>query len=344
MRSFTPLEIIKSNRKYKESKSLTGFTLIETLVTIFILALIIGVVFGLIVFLYRTHGYAWEESQAIEEARRGIEAMTKEIREARTGEDGSYPLEKAEDKQIVFYSDIDNDGRTEKVRYFLGTVNSGILIQECQTDSGGGTCSVAFSNFFTGILKSAQLKVSVEGDLDRSAEYVTVSVDGNNLGNICQIGCSHCAGVWQGTTIYDVISQAQDNEIQFSADASSAVGYECPVGSPNHSMKARFEFSWEEEIIGAGNELKKGIIEPTGSPIEYPSEQENISLLTSYVRNAPPIFEYFDNQGDKIEEYPARLIDTKIMKVYLVVNVNPNRPPDNHELESYVQLRNLKEE
>ncbi len=32
------------------------------------------------------------------------------------------------------------------------------------------------------------------------------------------------------------------------------------------------------------------------------------------------------------------------MKVYLVVNVDPNRPPQDFELESFVQLRNLKVE
>ena len=47
---------------------------------------------------------------------------------------------------------------------------------------------------------------------------------------------------------------------------------------------------------------------------------------------------------NEITSVPARLVDTKLMKVYLVVNVNPNRPPNEFELESFVQLRNLKAE
>ncbi|MCX6760927.1 MAG: type II secretion system protein, partial [Candidatus Nealsonbacteria bacterium] len=91
-----------------------GFTLPETITTIFIFALIMGVTSSLIVFGYRIYSHSWEQATAVDEARKGIEVMTKEIREARTGEDGSYPLEKADDKQVIFYSDIDGDNKTER--------------------------------------------------------------------------------------------------------------------------------------------------------------------------------------------------------------------------------------
>jgi type II secretory pathway pseudopilin PulG len=327
------------------TSSIKSFTLIETLVAILIFALAMGAASGLIIMGYRTYSYTWQQSIAIDEARRGIEIMVREMRQAQVGEDGSFPVEKAGDKEFIFYSDVDKDGQTEKIRYFLGTVNSGTLTQECQTAVGGGSCTVNFSNFFTGTLKSVQVKVYVDGDLDSSNEYVSISADGTVLiNNLCQTGCIHCAGAWQGTATFDVMTQAQDNSIQFRAQASSRVGKECPSASPDHSMKARFELSWTEEIIGVGNELKKELIEPVGIPVEYHSDQKKISIITSYVRNAPPIFEYFDADGNQIEDYPARLKDTKMMKVSLVVNVDPDRPPNEFELESMVQLRNLKEE
>ena len=321
-----------------------GFTFIETIVTIFIFVLIMGAVTGFIVIAYRTHGYTWEQSIAIDEARRGIETMVREIREAKEGDDGSFPIEKAGDREFIFYSDIDNDGQVERVRYFLGTVSSGNQIQKCVTFVKGGACNVTFSNFLKGTLKSAQVKVSVEGDLGAANEYVEIFADGIKQGNLCQSGCSDCAASWQGTTIFDVTSQATDNSIQFTTDATFQVDPSCNWEESNHSMKARFELSWTEEIPGAEHEFKKGLIEPTGSPIKYPLDQEKISIISSYVRNVPPIFEYFDQNGNKIEEYPARLKDTKLMKVYLVINVNPNRPPQDFELESSVQLRNLKAE
>jgi len=324
-----------------------SFTLIETLVAIFVFILLMGAVSGAILMLYRTHDYQWQQSLAIEEARRGIETMAWELREARQGENGAYPIEYAGDKEIIFYSDIDNDGKTERVRYFLGEIVNQTLTQKCVTFTSGGTCSVSFSNFFSGVLKSAQARVSVEGDLGSSNEYVDIYVDSQNLGRLCVSGCTDCAGTWQGTQIFDVFSYAQDNSLSFLADASSRVNSgtgepTCNWEEPAHKMKANFELTFSQEI--QGTELKKGVIEPEGDPPTYLSDQEKIFVITSYVRNAPPIFEYLDKDNQKIENYPVRLGDIRGMRVYLVVNIDPNRPPNEFEIKSYVQLRNLKSE
>lgn len=189
-----------------------GYALIEIITGITIFSLIFGVLISLIVLGYHIQNYAWQQSLAIGEARRGIETMVNEIRKASLGEDGSYIIEKAEDYQFIFYSDINNDGKTERVRYFV-----------------------------------------------------------------------------------------------------------------------------DEKIF------KKGVIEPSDWPIKYPIKNEQIYILSQYVQNQPPIFRYYDSQGVELPA-PARLKDTKLMKVYLVINVDPNRPPNDFELESSVQLRNLKEE
>lgn len=192
-------------------------SLVEALVTlsIFLLALIATI--GMILGLYRAHYYTFWQAQAIEEARNGIEIMIKEIREARPGDDGSYIIEKAEDYEFIFYSDIDLDGDTERVRYFI-----------------------------------------------------------------------------------------------------------------------------------EGTDFKKGVIEPQGFPPVYiidpqhPQYSEKIFILSKYLRNQPPIFRYYDGNLQELP-VPARLKDTKLMKVYLVINVNPNQPPQDFVLESEVQLRNLKD-
>lgn len=315
-----------------------GFTLIETLVTIAVFGLTMGALTSLILMIYKTHSYTWENAAAVSEARRGIETMVKEIREAREASDGSFVIEKADDKEFIFYSDIDNDGKTERVRYFLGTVNSGTQTQECQTSVAGGACSVPFSNFLQGTLTSASVKVSVDGDMGQdNKEYAEIYADGTKIGEVCRTKCSDCTGAWQGTATFDVASYSADNSVNFLADATSYVGPGCP-----NVMKAKFEFSFTEDLSGLAHEFKKGAIKPVGDPPTYPSEQEVITILTPYVRNVPPIFEYFDANSNKIIEYPARLGDTKMMKVFLVVNVNPDRPPFDFQLESFVQLRNLK--
>lgn len=309
-------------------------------VTIF--ALVMGVVTAFVVTAYRVYGYSWQQTVAINEARKGIEVMVKEIREARTGDDGSYPIKKTENKEFIFYSDIDKDGEIERVRYFLGTAGSGELTQECVTFADGGSCDVDFSGFLNGTLESAEVKVSVEGDFGwKNQEYAEIYVfpEGVHLGDVCRTSCSDCPDSWQGTATFDATDYAGDDSIEFIADASEQVGPWCP-----HSMKAKFELSWTETLAGGDTDFKKGVINPTGDPIQYPLDQEEIWVLSSYIRNTPPIFKYYDGEGNEIEDYPSRLIDTKLMKVFLIVDINPDRSPLPFELESSVQLRNLKEE
>jgi len=319
-----------------------GFTFVETIITIFVFSALIGIVANLITMAYRSHGYSLQQSIAIDEARKGIKIIAKEIREARPGDDGSYPIEKAEDKEFIFYSDVDKDGATERIRYFLGSVNSGSQTQECVTFADGGFCEVTFSNFASGTIESAQLIISVEGDFGNSLEYTVISANGTELGNLCESGCSDCAGDWQGTTVFDVTAFAATSSLKFTADAESSVNDICDWVDPNHAMKVRFEFSWTETLTDGEHEFKRGVINPTTPPIEYPSDQERIDIITSYVRNDPPIFKYFDANNQEITERPARLRDTKVMELDLIININPNRTPQEFELKSAVQLRNLK--
>jgi len=188
-----------------------GFTLIETIITIFVFTLTMGAISGFIVMVYRTHSYTWQQSIAVDEARKGIETMVKEIRETRTGEDGSYPLFSTQDSEFGFFADIDRDSAIEKVRYFV-----------------------------------------------------------------------------------------------------------------------------------EGTDFKKEVIKPVGIPAVYPSENKVRTVLSKYVRNSLPIFRYFDGDGNELSA-PARRKETKLIRVYLVINVNLNRPPQNFELQSEVQIRNLKE-
>lgn len=321
-----------------------GFTIIETIVTIFVFTLMWIALMQSIRMIYRIQGYAFQQSLAINEARKGVEAMAREIRSARMSDNGAYPIEKAEDKQFIFYSDVDNDGKTERVRYYLAVMNAGAQSQDCYVKTTGGSCGVSFSNFLVGNLKSAQVKISLEGDLNASDEFAEIYSDSVKIGQQCPAGCTQCGGRWESAQTYDVTEAARDGSIQFLADASDGVNTKCNWIVSNHTLRALFEFSWIEEIPNSDNQLKKGVIEPVGSPAAYPADQEKVTTVSAYVRNYPPLFEYYDKNGVKITSNPSILKDTKMMKLYMVVNVNPNRAPDEYEMESYVQLRNLKEE
>lgn len=318
-----------------------GFTLIEVIVTISIFTIVLIAISSLVTTMYRTHGYAFQQSIAIEEARRGVDTMQKEIRRARQGEDGSYPIEKASEKEFIFYSDIDGDGKTERVRYFIGTINSEIKTENCITDERGGSCSFVFSNFLKGEITFAQVKISLDGDLGRNSEFADIYINGNSYGRICQNGCVDCANTWQGTEVFDITNLAGDNSLEISIEASNQVRPICSFQEEDYSMRAEVVFSFQEEIPGSGHLLKKGITKFDSSTLSYGGE-EKIEIVSSYVRNSPPIFEYFDKEGNLIKEDPARLIDTKLMKIFLIVNINPDRTPGDFSLESYTYLRNLK--
>ncbi len=330
-------------KSYLKSR-LGGFTIIETLIVIFVFTLITGALSGLLIMAYRNYGYIFQQAQAIDEARKGIKTMIKEIREARFGDEGSYPIERADNKEFIFYSDVDDDGDTERVRYSLGTVSAGEQTQECVSFGSGGFCDTVFSNFLSGDLEYAEVKLYLEGDLGLASEYVEIFADGTKLGDACISGCSDCAEAWQGVAIFDVTSQAEDDYIQLTADSSSEVGAFCDWVESDHSIKVKFVFSWTEDMPESSNEFKKGIIEPTAPPIQYPLSQEKVYTISSYVRNSPPIFRYFDENGQEITDRAERLRNTKTIELYLIINVNPYRTPEEFELKSSVQLRNLKEE
>lgn len=103
----------------KKLNNQTGVSLVETLIVIFAFALIMVSLNQFILSGYRAYNYNFQQTAAINEARRGIETMVKEIREAKSGDDGSYPLVEAGDSEFIFYSNIDSDSATERVRYFL---------------------------------------------------------------------------------------------------------------------------------------------------------------------------------------------------------------------------------
>lgn len=98
---------------------LDGFTLIELLITLAILTIVLGLV--------GFFGRYWRESltktfygaQAIDDAYRLVNSLTNNLRQLEQGESGQYPIVAANDQDLAFFADIDDDGVVELVRYWL---------------------------------------------------------------------------------------------------------------------------------------------------------------------------------------------------------------------------------
>ncbi len=124
------------------SRSGPGFTLIETVVVISMTALIFAAVSWAIVSFYRANAYVIQQSFAVNNARKGVEKMVKEIREATYSDVGSYPIVSASSSEFIFYSDVDRDNKVERIRY---TIN-GINLERGETKSSGDPLAYDLEN------------------------------------------------------------------------------------------------------------------------------------------------------------------------------------------------------
>jgi prepilin-type N-terminal cleavage/methylation domain-containing protein len=103
----------------------------------------------------------------------------------------------------------------------------------------------------------------------------------------------------------------------------------------------------------------KGVAKPSGSPLKYPENSsgipiytnDQITIISNYVVNttSQPVFEYYDGNypivisNNPIPVASLNTSDVKLVKVRLWVNIKPLTAPDNINLESFVEFRNLNE-
>jgi hypothetical protein len=100
-------------------KNNAGFTLIEIITTFGIMVFVIFVFGSYIINSYDTISFVEELNEAVGSAKDGINVMNQELRECDSAENGAFAFNTADEQEVIFYSDIDIDDDTEKIRYFL---------------------------------------------------------------------------------------------------------------------------------------------------------------------------------------------------------------------------------
>jgi len=101
------------------SNSQRGLTLLETVIFLGIFILIISAIVASLRYVYRGQRFAFEQADATRSARSGLEQAVRDLREASYADDGAYPIVAMTYMSLTFYSDYDNDGKIERIRYFL---------------------------------------------------------------------------------------------------------------------------------------------------------------------------------------------------------------------------------
>lgn len=195
------------------SKNTQGFTLLEitVVIAIFIALSIVGADF--VISGLKANIFGYEQDTAVSNARKVINVINQEIRETAQSDRGDYLLDTVATNTLTFFSNIDSDSNTEKIRYFLD-----------------------------------------------------------------------------------------------------------------------------------GTSLKKGVIHPTGTPLEYQGANEIVTKVADYINNQSlAVFTYFDTNNNQISNPTTYKKNIRLIHLMLKINVTPNRAPIDYIVNTDVQIRNLKD-
>lgn len=127
------------------------------------------------------------------------------------------------------------------------------------------------------------------------------------------------------------IKLAQDNELTVFCDFD------------NDGITERLHFYFQDGKIIMGSTKPANTV-----PKTYPNEDQATEIIAANIVNdsSVPVFYYYnknypgDQTGNPVPT-PASVSDIRLIKIFLKININPNRAPDNIEMQSFAELRNL---
>lgn len=162
--------------KDRENKN-SGFTLVEIIFTI---SIFVVVFFTLTLFSKNIWTFSTFISNGldnIDTSRNALKMMVAEIRTASQADTGAYIISEASDTTFSFYSDINNDGLKEKVRYFLDNE----LIKKGVITPMGSPLSYNSANEIITTVASYIINSSIfsyyDKDYDGTSESLSLPVD-----------------------------------------------------------------------------------------------------------------------------------------------------------------------
>lgn len=101
-----------------KSQKISGMTIIEVLIALLIFTIGIQGFTWLFMRTWKVNKFNLETGQMSLAASHALDDMRTLIRKTQQGDNGAYPIEKASENEIIFFSDVDNDGLAERVHFY----------------------------------------------------------------------------------------------------------------------------------------------------------------------------------------------------------------------------------
>ena len=96
----------------------SGLTLIEMIMAIAIFTIGIEGFTLLFTKVWKNNSYVLEMGQSSMAVSQGLNKMADYIRNTKQGDDGAYPVQSADNNDLVIFSDYDKDGVTERLHFY----------------------------------------------------------------------------------------------------------------------------------------------------------------------------------------------------------------------------------
>lgn len=139
----------------------------------------------------------------------------------------------------------------------------------------------------------------------------------------------------------------QGDNGDFPVESGSSFDLEVYLDVDHDNVTERVHYYLDKNT----DELKKGIAKPLDTmPVTYPENDDSTATMTMYVINTDddPVFYYYNRNypGDTVNNPLAvplgsKVSDVKLIRVHLLVNIDPVHAPNNVNIESFADLRNV---
>ncbi len=153
-----------------------GFTLVETIMVVALFSVLMLVVSGSIASFYRLNAIVLSQAYQVDNARKGVDTMTRDLREMAYADDGVFPLVIKQDYKVGFYSDIDKDNSVEYVEYSLATTSSASTTLYRKTYNATGSPPVYST---TTPAATTTVSIYVQNQIQNVPIFVYYDVNGN---------------------------------------------------------------------------------------------------------------------------------------------------------------------